>query len=330
MFCTWLQTGCSKASIPQLGAVSFSAVHDVPEFADPLVQVRTMAAIGARYLLMAVLGLGVSAFHEPRPALSWLDPYWLASLPLVALLGWRLVTTLRERSEEAGYWLLAAGAFAPISQIVPFFYPVADRYLYFILPGLLGGTLLAFAPYWSAQGARRAALAIGLLFCVWFAQASATRAALWHSHRSIMADAAANYPSGTTARVERACSAAQRGMAAAAAVELHVAIERGHSAAFHRDPCFAPIAGSRELRRTLVFMAGRQLEEEAARRRTRWTPRVLRGLAGAHSMRGEYDEARVLLERGIEMGGPLAPELHSELLLMSRLAAERREREAER
>ena len=63
-----------------------------------------------------------------------------------ALLGYRVVATLRARSVEAGFWLLAAASFFPVSQIVPLPFPIADRYLYGILPGLLGGLLLAGAP----------------------------------------------------------------------------------------------------------------------------------------------------------------------------------------
>ena len=55
---------------------------EVPAFADPWVHLRTVAAYGTRYLVMAATSWGVSAYQEPDPVLSGLDPWWLASVPL--------------------------------------------------------------------------------------------------------------------------------------------------------------------------------------------------------------------------------------------------------
>ena len=109
----------------------------------PFVLVRTVLGLAMRYLVMASTSLGVSAFHEPEPIRSLLDPWWLFSLLALALLGWRTIVVWRRREPEVAYWVWAMVSFGPVSQIFPFLYPLADRYLYFILPGLLGGTLLA-------------------------------------------------------------------------------------------------------------------------------------------------------------------------------------------
>ena len=50
---------------------------------------------------------------------------------------------LVRRREEGAWWLCAAVGFAPVSQFFPFEFPIGDRYLYFILPGLFGGVTLA-------------------------------------------------------------------------------------------------------------------------------------------------------------------------------------------
>ena len=116
---------------------------------DAWVHVRTMAAIGARYLAMAATSYGVAAFHEPARALSWLDPWWLAGLAAGALLAVRCALALVRRREEAAWWVWAAASYAPISQVFPFLYPMADRYLYTILPGLLGAVMLVAREAWT-------------------------------------------------------------------------------------------------------------------------------------------------------------------------------------
>src|SRR5262249_42793096 len=149
--------------------------------ATPLVLARTIAALGLRYLAIASTSLGVSAFHEPEPARSPLDPWWLASLPVYALLAGRLAAAARRRVLEPGFWALALASSAPVSQLFPFLSPMADRYLYFILPGLLGAGLLAAQegaarlaararePVRALRSLRRAGLVAGLVACAAFA-----------------------------------------------------------------------------------------------------------------------------------------------------------------
>ena len=108
-------------------------------------RVRSIPAFAARYLVMASTSLGVAAFQEPPPALSWLDPWWLGGAVALAALAWRFAVVARARRPEAAFWLWAAVSYAPVCQIFPFVYPLGDRYLYFILPGLLGGVLLVRA-----------------------------------------------------------------------------------------------------------------------------------------------------------------------------------------
>ena len=98
----------------------------------------------------------MSAFAEPPPVQSWLDPWWLAALPLGIGVGWRAIWAVSRRREEGAWWVAAAASFAPVSQLFPFLIPVADRYLYFILPGLIGGAIALGASAWANWGSRLA------------------------------------------------------------------------------------------------------------------------------------------------------------------------------
>ena len=276
----------------------------------PFVLNRTMAALAARYLVMAATSLGLSTFHEPEPAYSLFDPWWLASLPLLALLGWRTWHVARARRPEAGWWLFALISFGPVSQIFPFLYPLADRYLYYMLPGLIGGALCAFgdlalrvpAPRRALAG--RAAFALGLALCALFAVRTVERAALWRSPVLLLADAARHYPEGVSANLGRARSAAQRGDADATATALRAALARG----FNRfeqltgDPSFDAVRGSQAFQAVLREMAAVWIE--AGRGWDSPTQGELRRLASAHALRGERDETVALLRRALAQGGP--------------------------
>ena len=285
----------------------------------PLVLLRTVAGLAVRYVLLGYTSFWTSAFHEPDPAASWSDPWWLASIPVLGLLGVRFVSTLRARKEEAGYWLVALVSFGPVSQLFPFLYPFADRYLYFILPGLLGGTLLAvgelFArvPADQRQAWVRSAAAFAALLCIGFGFQSYERARIWRSPALILADAASNYPNGVSARLTRARTAAQLGDVETSVAELRGAVDRGYNRfeQLMTDPAFDPIRGASAFRGLLREIAGSWVEAGAA-----WedpTQGELRKLASAHAVRGERDEAVALLRRAASLEGPHLDAIRSDL-----------------
>jgi hypothetical protein len=305
-------------AVPEFSSFGHIGSVEEPAYADPWLHARTIAAVGARYLVMAATSYGVSAFQEPEPATSAFDPWWLAALPAGALLAWRLVSGLRRRSEEAAWWLGAAASFAPVSQYFPFLNPIADRYLYFILPGLIGGAVLSGA----ALGARigglpvavtRGALVAACALAVFFAIHSAERAKLWRNETLLLVDAAAHYPEGGTAHVLRARQAAHAGDAEAAVAALRVAAERGldRFMVVAGDPGLAPIRHTPEFQALIRAMAGEWIAK--ARRRGRATQPELRVMAHAHLVRGETDEAERVLERALEAGGPLDSVVRAEL-----------------
>ncbi len=311
-----------------LGSYFFAEfwTHQRSGSADPvdddfLVRLRSSAAIAARYVWMSATSLGVSTFHEPAPVRSWLDPLWLAGAALAIGVAVRSVVTLRRRSPEAVFWVWAVVSFLPISQLFPFLYPMADRYLYFILPGLLGAALFAArdlargstprvaTPAWLPRATSLAALALAVAF----AAHSLERAAIWASPLRVLADAAVHYPNGRTARLVEARRAAQVGDGDTAIAALRRARQLGFNryeqlqsdpalAALHGDPRFEALV--REIATSWVT----HLEAKADP-----TQIELRTLAMAHLARGEREVAIGVLKRALAQGGPIDARLRDEI-----------------
>ncbi len=238
---------------------------------DPLVHTRTIVAIAMRYLLMAASSYGVAPLHSVAPVGSWLDPWWLAGLLALGLLAWRAGLAVYRREEEAIWWVMAAGAYAPISQVFPFIYPMADRYLYPVLPGLLGGTLLAFrAPADRALGWARtrmgsraahlplsqiAQVAVLLLFSLAFIPQSHAHSRIFQTSAQLSAESVRVYPNGIQANGVRAIEAAQRGDAAAAAEALRLLHQQGYNDFAELRPRLGPVGSDPRVAAVLGDMA---------------------------------------------------------------------------
>ena len=320
-------------ALPYYMAIQTRGTVEVGAYDDLGVHVRTIASVGTHYLLMAYSGLGVAYQQEYPPVLSLLDPWWIASLPLAVFFCWRIWVALRRRSEEALYWIGAAAGFAPISQIFPFLHPVADRYLYFVLPGLIGGTLILLHQFlesrrasglpdaWSPMGGWIAIAATAGVLVV-FGFQSAGRAHLWSNSAYLLADSVKHFPEGRNAYYLQARQAAEQGDAENAVLLLRKAIELGGDR-LHFDPVFRRIAqhpGFREISRD---EAGRYIALVSSL--VRPTQAELSSLAAAHLVRGEYEEAERALDAATQRGGTLQPELEIQL---ERLRAIRAARDA--
>jgi hypothetical protein len=298
-------------AVPQLAATSIMGRSFVPLYPDASSHVRSIFAIGARYLAMAATGYGTSAYHEPEVASS-LDPWWWAGLCGALVLSGRIAWTLRRGREEAAWWLGAAAAFVPISQLIPFYFGMADRYLYFILPGLLGGAFACGGDLLGRIAANRrllrvaAVVAAGILG-LQFASHSWVRAGMWTSEYRLLGDATRQYPNGATAHYTRALVAMSEGDADEALAQLEEATERGYHfvCSYH----ILDIA-----RRQIDFVEQRSITSQRA---------VIR-LSQAYFLLGELDHSIELLEESLRQGGPLQEEA------LIRLEVIRRERTARR
>jgi len=301
-----------------------SGAAEATLYETPLSLVATIMALVPRYLVMASTSLGLSAFHEPAPVASPIDPWWLASLPVLGVLGWRTVHVLRRREQEAAFWLWAAISYAPVSPLFPFLYQLADRYLYFMLPGLIGGALLAGVdamqrvPEPRRRDAARIAVALGAALAVIFGVRANGRAEIWANPALLMSDAARHYPGGVSANLIRARAAARLGDVDATVTALAAAVDRGYNRyeQMLSDPAFASMRGQSRFQTLVREVAGGWIER--GRAKTDPTQGELRMIALAHSVRGEYDAAERTLHRALDLGGRMDELVRADLEELSR------------
>jgi hypothetical protein len=329
----------------ETAAFSKSAGSAPALYADAWVRFGTIFSVALRYLLMAASGTGLSTFHEPPPVSSPMDPWLVLGLLALVLLGWRVIWALRRRSEEAVYWIWALISFAPLSGIVPLPYPMADRYLYFVLPGLIGALLVAWPSWANALTERlsgsleqrvrvgRAATALCCVLLLVFAATSYGRAGIFQSADQLMADAERNYPEGVAANTRKASRAARRGDFEAACRHLRAAQERGYNRLDHLliDPSYGPMQGYPAFVEIKNVMAddwiGRLVGD------TPPSQVEARAIAQAYVVKDDFAAALEVIEAAIEVPGPITDELRgdaeqlkAQLRLRARIEARRRER----
>jgi hypothetical protein len=270
-----------------------------------------MVAIVGRYAVLAVSSVGASTYHQPRAPASLADPWLLLGAAALAVAAWRVFASFRSRSPEAIHWTWAAAGFAPVSQLLPFKFPLADRYLYFILPGLLGVACCWIAPYaqawakelragpWRAPRDAVLAGALALAVLLGFAAHARARAAVFRSGFAFMRDSQVHYPDGIQGSLLRALLAAGEGDVEGSLAALENAWERGHRDVFVllRDPAFERIESEPRFRALLERGARWWITRLEARRDP--TPLELRNLADAYLLLGDRDAARRALERAL-------------------------------
>jgi len=286
---------------------------------SPGTRFRFMAVLALRYLVMAATSFGVSAAQEPAIPGSFRDPLFLLALPVLLLLGLRLLRTLRDRRPEAVGWVFALAAFAPVSQVFPFLHPFADRYLYFILPGLLAAVLLPGAGALQRirdprrrRRCERAVFALAIALCALFAARSFGRARLWQSDDALFEDAARHFPDGICAHLLRARERGGLGDAEGEIRELRAAVERGQlfSTSSLGNPSLQRVRDDPRYRAFFLEVSAQGLELIA--KKGRKTQLDLREAARWHELRGETPEALASVEEALALGGPLDATLRAD------------------
>jgi tetratricopeptide (TPR) repeat protein len=322
----WL-LGFALYSVPQYTAMHPRGLTVVAAYADPLVHLQTIASVGMHYLAMAVTSVGVAYAQEHPPTTALLDPWVVSALVAVPFFVWRIGRALRRRSYECVYWIGAAAAFVPISQLWSFSHPIADRYLYFELPGLIGGTLLllrsvgsaaaerlAGPPFdpWAARLPRAVSVALVVVVVI-FAARTSVRSNLWTDETLLAIDSARRFPEGRSALRLKASHAAQTGDRAASVEFLRRAIAAGSDQlpSIALDSTLDPLRGDPGFEALVDDLASRSIERIESREDP--TQTELAALAGAYFERGDYDEALRVLERAHARGGFLEERMASEL-----------------
>jgi len=295
-----------------------------PIHADLLVRLSSSVAIFGHYLAMGTVSFGVSAFHSPPPVLSPWDPWFVIGAAGLVVIAGRAVLTLVRSREEAGFWIWALAAFVPVAQIFPFPFPMADRYLYPMLPGLMGGAVLALVPLRRLLPPTQLPLArvIGLVALVGvtaaFGVRSHARARLFARPILLEAEAARNYPDGIHGYLNRARRAVQQGQHDLAVVALRGAAESGFQDVdlLMTDAGFVPLHGDSGFQRVVNDIARRWIARlESSEQPTQselHTLAVLNRLVGADAR--ALDAAR----RGLEMGGPFDSNLREYVRILER------------
>jgi hypothetical protein len=325
----WVALWCAAfalVAVPEMDAFQRQADPRLMIHEDPLVHARTIVAFAMRYLVMATTSYGVSNFQEPPPAVSWADPWWLGGLAALSLLGWRTLVMLRRRDEEAAYWVMAAAAFSPVSQIFPFLFPIADRYLYPVLPGLIGGAILA-----GRAGLRRAQdrwgeptqadlatfsrvglIAVSVVLLV-FAVRSHDRAPVFLNSLAMMKDAAVHYPEGVQAQILKGHAAARARDTERAVLAFQRAVDLGFAdlGALLEHPELAVLRTQPAFREVIRGLALRDIERLSAQQTP--TQVELRQLALAYVVRDRLADAISTLERALDVEGLRDEQIRDEL-----------------
>jgi len=298
------------AFLPELLAFERLGHAEIGAPLEPAERLRFSIAILGRYFEMALTSRGVSAFQQPDVPASWLDPHFVVGLVGGVAIAARALYVLARRRTEAVFWAWFAGGLLPVSQLLPFLYPIADRYLYFVLPGLLGAALCAaHAPLERMSRALRSAAAIATAAaCIaalgFFAVRSHARAGVWVSDAALARDSAAHYPNGLPALVQRAQAAALQRDVDGAVTALRAAGARGFDrfVDLERDPFWEPLRSDARFRAVVGEIAGIWIGHVADRADP--TAPELRMWGMAHAARGEWDDAIAKLERAAAIGGP--------------------------
>lgn len=297
----------------------FAAFRSIGEFRGELPLGESLlqaVAIVGRYLVLSLSSLGSSTFHQPTPPASPLDAWF--GLGVLTLFGVALASfdALRGRQLAAGWLAFAAAGYLPVAQLFPFRYPMADRYLYFVLPGLLGAAAVTLAPWlarslepvrargWRALSAGLLALALaGSALCAVFALRFHQRAAVWGNPERVEADAAAHYPDGIHGQIVLARRRISAGDFDGAIDAIERVRARGHSnpSAFLYDPSF------QVLLQQARYVALLQSMTEAWLVRARGLPprsaSNWMGIGQAELFMGRIDRAREAFEQAQAMAG---------------------------
>ncbi|MBI3549117.1 MAG: tetratricopeptide repeat protein [Elusimicrobia bacterium] len=203
-------------------------------FADRAALAATMARAAFTYLGLLVFPLALAVDRAPVVAAAWRDPGALAGAAGLLALAAAAVALRRRRPglAFAAVWCLAA--LLPVSNVIPLYNPVAERYLY------LAAAAVALAAAWAAEAAaatwprRRSAgalelsapVALGLVVAAAFGARTVRRNLDWRDDRSLYFSATRGTPQNSGASLVRGNLFLEEGKFREAADQFLKGIER--------------------------------------------------------------------------------------------------------
>jgi hypothetical protein len=235
-------------------------------------------------------------------------------LGLATLLGLGFLGVRAPARARGGGLARHRGRCVPAVAQLAFRYPMADRYLYFLLPGLLGAALVTLAPWLRARSrrggrgprARRALLAIGLAASV------LRRCGAWSSSSAPVCGRPGAGRGGRSPELPRRhpgqITLARRLIAqgdlegAVAAVERARARGQTNPAAFIQDPSLQPLFQDPRYVAMMQDMTERWIER--ARQIPEPTISGLMGIAQAELFLGRVDAAFEAMDRAAALASP--------------------------
>lgn len=322
-------------AIPEFQAFSRTGEFRAGELQDPGTRVLQAVAIVGRYLVLMTTSLGSSSSHQPVPPASVLNSWFLLGLAALLAVGAASWVALRRRHPAAAWLGLAVAAYLPVSQIARFKIPMADRYLYFLLPGLMGAAAVALAPRirtgleWLREGGWGSLrwlgpVLLGVVLVIGFSYRAHQRCTIYRSAKAFQLDGVLHYPDSMPAHYLRAREYAASGDAKSALESLEEARERGLVSylVVMKDPAMASLQNERRFQELLVEMA--RFWVAKVDRIPRPNQYELMAQSDAYEALGEFDQAIRVLEKAKATEGTANPaEIHAMLGRLRRLRAAR-------
>ena len=308
-------------SVAELAAFYETAGRSPSPYESFEEQLRSHVGIVLRYAVITVSGTPVGLFHEPPAARNWLDPWWLGGLLLLVAIGARAWVSFRRRSPELVFWTWAAAAWAPASGILTLPYPMADRYLYFVLPGLAGAAAYVLADAWRALAPRFgsptfprwAGAVLSLVLLLAFGVAANRQANRWALPERLLLQTEQAYPDGQVARLREARRTARAGDADATVALLRPAMARGFDRldVLLSDPSYRQLRGHEGFDAIVDELAQRIVDRVAAREDPSQVE--LRVSAQALFVLGELAASEDAYGRALALPGPHEQAIRREL-----------------
>ncbi|MEE3329545.1 MAG: hypothetical protein VX246_01645, partial [Myxococcota bacterium] len=304
-------------AVVEFAAFFETAGSTQPVYGELDVRLRTSFAVALRYLAMALSGTGLAVFHDPPGTTSWLDPWFLGGVGWVGFVAWRCAVSWKARTLEIACWAFTVVSFVPISGGIPLPHAIADRYLYFMLPGLLGALGLAASARWTDRIPKMVAITSGV--AVLLLGVSANRhTTLWQSAEKLLSHSEARYPNGKVAVLRAARRSALSGDVDGCVASLRQVMARGYDRldTLVSDPAYRALRGRPQFDAIIDELALRLIVRGDPDRDPSQADLRVRGQA--QFVIGDVVAARRSLELAIKAGGPYTQQIEAELEQLGR------------